>query len=41
VREDRVEEIAAGLRERMSGAARLDVPLDVDVGHGANWDAAH
>ena len=41
VREDRVDEIAAGLRERMSAAAQLDVPLDVDVGHGANWDAAH
>ena len=41
VREDRVDEIAAGLRERMSAAAQLDVPLEVDVGHGANWDAAH
>jgi len=41
VREDRIDEIAAGLRERMSGAAQLAVPLDVDVGHGPNWDAAH
>ncbi|HET9484654.1 MAG TPA: DNA polymerase I [Xanthomonadales bacterium] len=41
VREDSVDEIAAGLRERMSGAASLDVPLDVDVGVGANWDEAH
>ena len=25
----------------MSGAARLDVPLVVDTGHGDNWDQAH
>ncbi|PIW30513.1 MAG: DNA polymerase I [Rhodospirillales bacterium CG15_BIG_FIL_POST_REV_8_21_14_020_66_15] len=25
----------------MSGAAHLSVPLDVDVGTGANWDEAH
>jgi DNA polymerase I-like protein with 3'-5' exonuclease and polymerase domains len=25
----------------MSKAAYLDVPLVVDIGHGANWDAAH
>jgi len=27
--------------ERMSGAAKLAVPLEVDVGTGANWDEAH
>jgi DNA polymerase-1 len=41
VREDIVDEIAAGVRERMSGAAELAVPLVVDIGTGANWDEAH
>jgi len=41
VREDRVEEISAGLRERMSGAAELRVPLLVETGAGDNWDEAH
>jgi len=41
VREDAVEEIVAGVRERMAAAAQLDVPLVVDVGVGANWDEAH
>jgi len=25
----------------MTGVAKLDVPLVVDVGVGANWDEAH
>ncbi|MEK9673695.1 MAG: DNA polymerase I [Rhodospirillaceae bacterium] len=29
------------VRKVMSGAAHLSVPLDVDVGIGANWDQAH
>ena len=29
------------IRERMSGAADLSVPLVVDVGEGDNWDKAH
>ena len=41
VREDRVEPIIAGVRERMAAAANLDVPLVVDIGVGANWDEAH
>jgi len=45
VPEGRAEEAAAVVREVMSGAAgpglALDVPLDVDVGWGANWGAAH
>ncbi|HEY6545282.1 MAG TPA: DNA polymerase, partial [Dokdonella sp.] len=41
VREDAVDEIVAGLRERMAKAAELSVPLVVDVGVGANWDQAH
>jgi len=41
VREDSVEQIRPGLVARMSGAAELAVPLEVDVGVGANWDEAH
>jgi len=41
VRDDAVETISAGVRERMSAAAELAVPLVVDVGVGANWDEAH
>jgi DNA polymerase-1 len=29
------------VRERMSAAAELAVPLVVDVGVGDNWDEAH
>lgn len=36
-----VEEVAAGVRARMSAAATLAVPLVVDTGTGANWDEAH
>jgi DNA polymerase-1 len=36
-----VDEVEAGLRERMAGGAELRVPLKVDVGRGANWDEAH
>jgi DNA polymerase-1 len=41
VREDAVDEVGRGLRERMSAAADLRVPLKVDVGSGPHWDAAH
>ncbi|HEV7491600.1 MAG TPA: DNA polymerase I [Rhodanobacteraceae bacterium] len=41
VREDRVEAVSAGIRERMAAAAELSVPLIVDVGVGTNWDEAH
>jgi DNA polymerase-1 len=41
VRDDAVETISAGVREHMSSAAELAVPLVVDVGVGANWDEAH
>jgi DNA polymerase-1 len=41
VREDALEEISAGVRERMQAAAQLSVPLLVEVGSGANWDQAH
>jgi len=29
------------IKSRMENIYRLDVPLVVDVGHGAAWDAAH
>ena len=41
VRADRVDAIVAGVRERMAAAAKLAVPLVVDIGVGANWDEAH
>ena len=41
VREDRLDAIGAGVRERMMAAANLNVPMIVDVGVGANWDEAH
>ena len=36
-----VEEVTPRIRERMTGAAALSVPLVVDVGVGDNWDEAH
>jgi len=41
VRADAVEAVRAAVIERMSGAAQLAVPLEVDAGVGANWDEAH
>ena len=41
VRDDVVDEVVVGLRSRMAAAAELAVPLEVDVGRGANWDQAH
>jgi DNA polymerase-1 len=41
VAEDELARVEAGLRERMSAAARLRVPLKVEVGRGPNWDEAH
>ena len=41
VRADKVDAIGAGVRERMSAAAELAVPLVVDIGSGDNWDEAH
>ena len=37
---DEQQAITAVLREEMSGACPLAVPLEVSVGAGANWDAA-
>ncbi len=41
VHEGAVEAVERGLRERMTAAAELRVPLRVDIGRGANWDVAH
>jgi len=41
VREDLVEEVREQVRSHMSEAAKLDVPLVVEVGVGNNWDEAH
>ncbi len=41
VPEDRVEEVAALVREGMEGALQLKVPLVVDIHTGANWAEAH
>ena len=41
VPEAKLAEVSRGVSERMSGAAKLDVPLVVDAGHGPDWDAAH
>jgi len=41
VKTEALDEIAAGVRERMQAGAQLSVPLLVEVGSGANWDEAH
>ena len=41
VREDLIDDVRDKVRELMSGAATLDVPLLVEAGVGANWDEAH
>lgn len=41
VRRDLAEDLIAQVRELMSGAAELRVPLKVDAGIGENWDEAH
>jgi len=41
IAEDRLEECATVIRNIMESAARLKVPLVVDVGVGDNWDEAH
>jgi DNA polymerase-1 len=40
VPETKAHDIAAIVRDRMQGAASLDVPLTVDVGIGKNWKEA-
>ena len=41
VRADALDAVQALVREAMVGAGTLAVPLQVQIGHGANWDQAH
>jgi DNA polymerase-1 len=41
VPEDEIELIKKRLPELMAGVAQLAVPLEAEVGVGANWDEAH
>ena len=41
VREDLLDQVREEVRVHMSEAAKLDVPLVVEVGVGNNWDEAH
>ena len=41
VAEDAVEDASEQIRVRMVAAADLQIPLEVDIGVGANWDEAH
>ncbi|KMT56472.1 DNA polymerase I [Pseudomonas fildesensis] len=41
VREDLVDKVRDEIRQHMSQAVTLDVPLLVEVGVGDNWDEAH
>ena len=41
VRADEVDALRAAITEDMASAAKLAVELVVDIGTGANWDAAH
>jgi DNA polymerase-1 len=41
VPEKKLKQADKTIRDFMEGAARLSVPLLVDIGHGANWDEAH
>lgn len=41
IREEKLEEYVAVIKEKMSAAAELHVPLEVEAGVGDNWDQAH
>ncbi|WP_440893532.1 DNA polymerase I [Aeromonas dhakensis] len=41
IREEKLGEYIALIKEKMSGAAELHVPLVVEAGTGDNWDQAH
>ncbi|MFM4859203.1 DNA polymerase I [Aeromonas hydrophila] len=41
IREEKLEEYVAIIKEKMSAAAELHVPLVVEAGTGDNWDQAH
>ncbi|VFM94954.1 MAG: DNA polymerase I [Candidatus Kentron sp. G] len=39
--EEELDRISVKITEHMTGAAELSVPLEVEIGSGANWDEAH
>jgi DNA polymerase-1 len=41
VHKDDIEAVSKKVHELMEGSMKLDVPLLVEVGSGANWDLAH
>ncbi len=41
VQENQLERVREAVIKHMSAAAKLDVPLVVDAGSGADWDTAH
>ncbi len=41
VREEKLEELTALVKDLMENAVKLDIPLKVDTGVGENWDEAH
>ena len=38
---DQIDKIVSLITDSMMGAANLDVPLEIDIGIGDNWDQAH
>ena len=41
VPKEELAQVEALLKETMERAAKLSVPLNVDVSHGTNWSEAH
>ena len=41
IKEDKVDDYVSTIKALMESAAALNVPLDVEVGIGENWDEAH
>jgi DNA polymerase-1 len=41
VQSDAVESASQQIRKLMEGSMKLDVPLQVEIGVGENWDEAH
>ena len=39
--EKEIDKVVNLTTEAMMGAAQLDVPLEIDIGIGDNWDQAH
>ncbi|MHB1543914.1 MAG: DNA polymerase I [Gammaproteobacteria bacterium] len=41
VPEEEIAEVTPGVRDQMTGAVALTIPLTVEIGMGSNWDEAH